>query len=121
MRTSTLTRTSLGIFASGLFVAAALAGPGPQYWQQMEKTRAENAGKRKAAAPTAVETCEGCKTTPIWVVNDRGPAGKGAPGSRVAGYAHSCVSCAGSVVTENGKAKDGMTRAAACETMRCCK
>jgi hypothetical protein len=119
MKTRTLIRTSVGLFAGGLFAAATLAGPGPQYWQQMEKIRAENAVKRKAE-PSAVN-CAGCKTTPIWSVNDRGPASKGAPGGRVVGSTHTCTGCTGSVVTENGKTKNGMTHAAACGSMQCCK
>jgi hypothetical protein len=121
MKTRTLIRTSVGLFASGVFAAAVSAGPSPQYWHQMERIRAENAAKQKTDAPSKVVKCEGCNTNPIWTANDRTPAGKGAPGARVVGYTHSCARCTGAVVTEKGKAKDGMTRAAACEAMQCCK
>ena len=119
MKTRTLIRTSLGILAGGFFAAAALAGPGPQYWN---KTALKPADK---PAPVKMDEhptgkCDGCKTTPNWVVGDRGPAGKGV-GLRVAGYSHSCTGCVGKIVTENGKTKGDMKHAPGCATLICCK
>lgn len=114
------TRISLTLLASSLLAAAALAGPGPQYWNK-------SAPAKLAEKPTAVKMdehptgkCDGCKTTPIWVISDRGPAGKGVPGVRLTGYAHSCTGCTGRTVTENGKVKPAMTHAAGCAKLACC-
>ena len=117
---STLLRTSIGILASGMIVAAVLAGPGPQYWN-----RGASKPTPTPVAPKADETsagkCDGCKTTPIWVVSDRGPAGKGIPGTRVTGYSHSCTRCSGKIATEGGKTKTGMTHGVDCTKLACCK
>lgn len=114
------TRITATLLASGFFVAAALAGPGPQYWNK--STPAKPAEKpvpvKMDEHPTG--KCNGCKTTPIWVIGDRGPASKGV-GARVAGYSHSCNGCAGKVTTENGKTADGMKHATDCARLVCCK
>lgn len=116
---TTLLRSSLGILVSGACVAAAWAGPGPQFW----KGSSPAPGKAPAAKThaTAAAKCEGCKTTPIWVVSDRGPAGKGLPGARIVGSTHSCARCTGTIATQNGTAKDGMTHHVACGPLLCCK
>jgi hypothetical protein len=120
MKTRTLIRLSVGIVASGLFVAAALAGPGPQYWAKSPAKPAEKPAPPKMDEhPTG--KCDGCKTTPIWVVSDRGPAGKGVPGARVTGYAHSCSGCGGKIAMENGKTKAEMKHSAGCTALVCCK
>lgn len=120
MKTRTLIHTSIGIFATGVFAVAAFAGPGPQYWRQMEKARTENAAKEKANPPAANATCADCKTTPIWAPGDRGPAGKG-PLHRVIGTSHACAGCAGKIATENGKTKSDMTYRSDCAKLACCK
>jgi hypothetical protein len=115
----TLIRASVGILASGLFTAAVFAGPGPQYWNKSAPKPVEKPALVKMDEhPTG--RCDGCKKTPIWVVGDRGPAGKGV-GLRVAGYSHSCTGCTGAITTENGKAKTDMKHAAGCATLVCCK
>lgn len=120
MKTPTLIRTSVGIIASGLFAAAALAGPGPQYWNKSAPKPAEKPAPVKMEEhPTG--KCDGCKTTPIWVISDRGPAGKGVPGSRITGYLHSCTGCAGKNVTENGKTRANMKHSDGCTKLVCCK
>ncbi len=119
MKTRTLIRTSFGIIASGLLAAAALAGPGPQYWNKTTSKPAEKPAPVKMDEhPTG--KCDGCKTTPIWVNGDRGPAGKGV-GLRVAGYSHSCKGCVGTLTTENGKTKADMKHAEGCAKLVCCR
>lgn len=117
MKTLNLFRASAALIVSGVFAASTLAGPGPQYWNRPSAKPAEK--------PTPVKmnehpsgNCDGCKTTPIWVVGDRGPAGKGAPGARITGNAHACTGCVGTV---NGKVKSNMQHGAGCVKLVCCK
>ena len=120
MKTPDIVRSSLAVLAGGFFAVAALAGPGPQYWNRPTPPPAEKPAPAKMDEhPTG--KCDGCKSTPIWVISDRGPAGKGVPGARVTGYSHSCAGCVGKIATENGKTKADMKHSAGCATMVCCK
>lgn len=117
----TLIRTSVGLIVSGLLATAALAGPGPQYWNRpvaKPAQKSESASKPETSNPAK---CSGCKTTPIWGASDRGPAGKGVAGARLVGSRHECARCPGVVSTEKGKANDTMTHNAACKPLLCCK
>ncbi len=112
--------------------SSAFAGPGPQFWQQQEKIRAENAAKAKAAAPTATAAtkpadtpamaCPTCKTKNFVDVAPPNAANKFALRAVTAGTKHYCASCGGGAITVvQGKATDEMKRDhAACETMACC-
>jgi hypothetical protein len=76
--TSKMAGASVGLVISLLFASNALAGPGPQYWQQQDKIRAENAAKRAA---TATHLCAGAQTVPVTTMkpawsNGRGPLTK---------------------------------------------
>ena len=105
--------------AIGLSISA-FAGPGPQYWTQMEQIRAENAAKAKAAttaevpaakpADTPAMACAHCKTTPIteYRPSDFGPRVLG-HFERV-GTKHSCKGCTGSITSVGGKLTDEMKR-----------
>lgn len=115
MKTRTLIHSSIGVLVSGLFAAAALAGPGPQYWI---RSAAKPAPKTEAPI---VGKCDGCRTSNIWVVSDRGPAGKGVPGARITGTRHECARCTGAVASENGTVKNSMAHNAACGPLLCCK
>lgn len=120
MKTRTLLRTSIAIIASGLFSAAAFAGPGPQYWNRPSTKPVEKPAVVKMDEhPTG--KCDGCKTTPTWGVSDRGPGGKGGPGTRVTGYTHSCTGCVGKNSTRNGKVNMAMQHSAGCAKLVCCK
>ena len=61
----TLIRSTLGIFVLGIFAAAALAGPDPQYWNRPASTSAKKPEAQKTEAPVAGK-CAGCTTSPIW-------------------------------------------------------
>jgi hypothetical protein len=115
MKTRTLTRTSFGIIASSLIAAAALAGPGPQYWNRPAAMKADTV-KKDGPVPAK---CDGCKTAPIWVMGDKAPAGKGV-GLHVVGKKHECSRCTGAVVTENGRVKSDMKHNTACGPLLCC-
>jgi len=116
----TLLGTSATIFASGLFTAAALASPGPQYWNRLAvKPAPKPEASTKAETPVAGK-CDSCKTTPIWVAGDRSPAGKG-PFHQVIGKKHECGRCAGAVATARGAVKDTMKHNAGCGPLLCCK
>ena len=118
MKTS-LFRTSVGIIASGLFVAAALAGPGPQFWNRPAPAPKSEAPAKPETPPPA--KCDGCKTTKIWEHTSTGPAGKGTTSARVVGSRHSCSRCAGTITSQSGKVNDTMTHATACAPLFCCK
>jgi hypothetical protein len=103
----------------GTLATASFAGPGPQYWIRPAKPSAP-AAKSETPAPVAT-ACAGCKTTNIVTVSDRGPAGKGVPGARIAGTKHECSLCSGSVSREDGKSSGTITHTAACGSIACCK
>lgn len=107
--TRNLVHSSVGIIVSGLLAAAAFAGP----------PAATKPAPKLEGSPTV--KCDGCKTTPISVVSDRGPAGKGVPGTRVVGSQHSCARCAGTNTVEHGKVKNAMIPNAVCGPLLCCK
>lgn len=113
-------RISIALLASGIFAVAAFAGPGPQHWNKSAPAKPveKPAPVKMDEHPTG--KCVGCKTTPIWVIGDRGPSSKGV-GARVAGYTHSCTGCVGKIVTENGKTTSDMKHSAGCAALACCK
>src|SRR5687768_11420326 len=96
--TRNLIRSSVGLVASGLFAAAALAGPGPQYWQQMEKIRSENAARAAAQSEStrpAAMACPACKTTAITEYRPSPLGGKFQGRFERVGAKHSCDACGG--------------------------
>jgi hypothetical protein len=116
-----LVQSSVGFLVSGVLAAALVAGPGPQYWNRPAAASAPKSEAAQKVETPAASKCEGCKTTPIWVVSDRGPAGKGVPGTRVVGSQHSCARCTGTNTVEHGKVKNAMIPNAMCGPLLCCK
>lgn len=107
--------------------SSALAGPSPQFWQQQEQIRAENAAKARAAAPAAkpIDTpamaCPTCKTK-IYV-DDASPNPIDRTRPRIAkiGTRHTCASCSGTVTLLHGLVTDEMKHNhATCPTISCC-
>ena len=109
--------------------SSAIAGPGPQYWTQMEQIRAENAAKAKAttavalhpaktvaAVPTAkpadtpAMACPRCKTKVLEEFSFTNVSGKIAPHSTVIGKSHSCEVCSGVITKVWGRVTDEMNR-----------
>jgi hypothetical protein len=77
MKTQTLIKPLLVLFAGGLFGAAALAGPGPQYWSNHGKSSAKPA-LTEVSSPRLLRACSDARlvsiaeTKPAWS-NGRGP------------------------------------------------
>lgn len=115
----TITQKILG-WGSGLVLVAglttsAIAGPGPQFWQQQEQLRAQNAAKAKAAAAVAkpadtpAMACAACKTTKVEEFSAMNVSGKYAPHYTTIGAKHECSACGGAVATVRGKTTNDMT------------
>lgn len=114
----TITQNILGwgsalVLAAGL-TSAAIAGLGPQYWQQQEQLRAQNAAKAKSAALVAkpadasAMACASCKTTDVRDAKYVGPGGKGHYEWVTVGTKHSCSACGGAVTTVRGNTTNDM-------------
>ena len=67
------------------------------------------------------EKCDGCRTTAIWRISDRGPAGKGVSGTSIAGKNHSCTGCVGTIASEKREKKADIKHSKACAAVICCK
>lgn len=115
----TITQQILGwgsalVLVAGL-TSSALAGPGPQYWQQQDKIRAENAAKAKAAAPTVkpadtpAMACASCKTEAVREFRSSQAGGKVPARFYTVGTKHSCSACGGAVTTVRGTTTNDMT------------
>ena len=124
----------LGLALAISLSTSAIAGPGPQYWAQMEQIRAENAANAKAAkakaapavalpaakavaaVPTAKPadtpgmTCPDCKTKVLEEFSFTNVSGKIAPHSTVIGKSHSCDRCSGVITKVWGRVTDKMNR-----------
>lgn len=107
--------------------SSAFAGPGPQYWQQMEQIRAANAAKKTAAAQTQqpaaapAMACPSCKTKIHEEVVQPNVVDKTRPRVVKVGVRHYCDSCKGTITRVSGRVSDEMQRNhAACATTSCC-
>lgn len=91
--------------------SSAFAGPSPQYWQQMEKIRAENATMRVASAKTpkpGAMACEKCKTTPVTEYRPSQAGGKVPARFDRVGTKHTCDACGGAITSVRGKVTNDM-------------
>ncbi|HVS51624.1 MAG TPA: hypothetical protein VHD62_04655 [Opitutaceae bacterium] len=102
----------------------AVAGPGPQFWQNSNKTSSAAPGasvaKSDAGSPAV---CGGCKTEAVREFVSTLPNGKGTPRWTAVGTKHTCGGCAGAIATIRGRVTDTMDRSAsACarSAMVCC-
>jgi hypothetical protein len=119
MNTRNLFKTSAAILMSGVLAATTLGARGPENWTKGRGKPAEKpASVRMDEHPTG--KCDGCKTTRIWRVSDRGPVGKGMSGARVTGSKHSCTGCVGTIATEKDKTKADMKHSDGCAKLACC-
>lgn len=115
MKTSQLIRT-LGLGSALALIAgitnSAYAGPGPQYWQQMEQLRAANAARKAAvktdSAKPAAMACAACKTSIVTEYSTRNVSGKFAPHFMPVGTKHECAACVGAITKVRGKTTNEM-------------
>jgi hypothetical protein len=115
----TITQKILGWGSAYVLVAgltsSAVAGPGPQFWQQQEQLRAQNAAKAKAAAQAATPTdasamaCAACKTIAVREFHAGNAGGKVPARDEVVESKHTCTACGGTVTTVHGKTTSDMT------------
>jgi len=131
MKSSRIDKSILGLgsvlaLAIGLG-SSAFAGPGPQYWQQMESIRAANAAKKTAVtqtqqpAATPTMACPSCKTKVYEETGQPNLANKTAPRVVKVGVRHYCDGCKGTITRVSGSVSDEMHRDhAACATTSCC-
>ena len=108
------------------FTSTALAGPGPQFWQQQDKVRAENAAKAKAAAPVDAPAvaCASCKTSDVTEFRSSQAGGKVPGRYDKIGTKHECAMCGGATTTVRGKTTSDMkANCPVCAevTRTCCK
>ncbi len=115
----TITQKILGwgsalVLVAGL-TSSAIAGPSPQFWQQQEQLRAQNAAKAKAAAVAAkpaeasAMACASCKTEAVREYRSSQAGGKVAARFDTVGTKHSCSACGGAVITVRGNTTNDMT------------
>jgi hypothetical protein len=93
MKTRTLIRNSVGVLASGLFATAALAGPGPENWNQ-----------GKASTPRA------CTDARLVTVTETKPSlhnGRGPLVTTVIGRKLECTSCDTPMIVMKRSAHNG--------------
>ena len=114
----TITQKILGwgsalVLVAGL-TSSAIAGPGPQFWQQQEQMRAQNAAKAKAAAQAAkpadtpAMACAACTTTAVREFHAGNAGGKVPARDEVVGSKHTCTACGGAVTTVHGNTTNDM-------------
>jgi hypothetical protein len=115
----TITQRILGwgsalVLVTGL-TSSAIAGPGPQFWQQQEQLRAENAARAKDAAATAkpadasAMACVSCKTDAVREYRSSQAGGKVAARFDTVGSKHACSACGGALTTVRGNTTNDMT------------
>lgn len=122
MNATSVARTSQ-IISVMLFTAVATtvyAGPGPQYWNR-GSTPAKRPGSSAATSPSVSPkpACPGCRTIPIVVPSERGPAGKGVSATTQVGTRHDCVYCR-DVAKSAPAGTAAQNHAAKCVESRCC-
>ena len=106
--------SSVVVLATGL-TSSVTAGPGPQYWQQQDTIRADNAAKAKAtvsaakSADAAAMACPSCRTSDIVVYRPGGAGGKVPARYDKIGTKHTCSACGGAVTTVRGNTTNDMT------------
>lgn len=114
----TITQKILGwgsalVLVTGL-ASSVMAGPGPQYWQQQDKVRAENAAKAQAVAtaPKPADApamaCASCQTSVVREYRPSQAGGKVAARYDTVGATHECTACGGAVTTIRGKTTSDM-------------
>jgi hypothetical protein len=92
------------------FTTSMFAGPGPQFWAQQAKNRADLAQKAEAAKPAATPAmaCASCQTTDIREFHPEGAGGKVPARSDLVGTKHECAMCGGAITVVRGVTTNDM-------------
>lgn len=113
--TAILSLTAWAVLGLG-FGNSASGGPGPQYFQQMERIRTRNAAQQSSTAAAAkpgqapAGACPNCRTTALQESAFHNASGKIAPRAVVVGKIHSCGGCTGVITQRAGHTRDEMNR-----------
>ena len=107
---------SVKIIGSGFLLALVLsfsvstyAGPGPDYWQRMERAQADYKAKAASSVKTpnkaapAQMSCDACQTVVLRESGWIGPPSKGHLDWFTVGAKHSCVHCGGEIKVVRGR------------------
>jgi len=68
---------SLGLILAALISSNAVAGPGPQFWADQGKPKADKALSEKKSDATSAQLCAGAEIVPMTVMKPSLPNGKG--------------------------------------------
>lgn len=96
------------------FSVSTYAGPGPDYWQRMEraqadfKARAANSEKAPSKAVPAAMACEACQTVVLRESGWIGPPSKGRLAEFTVGAKHTCTHCGGEIKVVRGRTTNTM-------------
>ncbi len=95
MKTSprTLIQTSVGIVVSGLFAAAALGGPGPQYWNRPASAPVSKPDPAPKTVAPAVRACTDSRVVSVTKTESILPNGRGPHRTFEVGKKLICTSC----------------------------
>lgn len=114
-------RLFLGVLISGLVVASALAGPGPEFRMWRLARPATPAVKIAKSDTAKANLCGDCAAVTLVKVENRNPMGKGLPTNEMIGSKHSCSNCSGSTTIINGVAKGQIAHGTGCGQLECCE
>jgi hypothetical protein len=115
MKTTCFIRNALGLGTilalAGSLGPSAFAGPGPQYWQQMQLHQDQATATTSVAAPAKTAPnagCSKCETQVVQQFSAGNVSGKSAQHSSTVGAKHTCANCGGTITTINGKTSNQM-------------
>lgn len=88
-----LLRATVGIFVSGVFAAATLAGPGPDYWRHQGKAPGTTTSTPAAPTPEGVAVCTDARLVSVTETKFIQANGRGPMRSVEVGKKLVCTSC----------------------------
>ena len=113
MHTSQNTNKTIGLagflaIALAIFVPAATAGPGPQYWRDLGQLRTQAQVKAIEPESTVMMVCGACKTVKITEYKSAQANGRPPMSWMEIGSEHQCEHCGGTITVVKGKTTDEM-------------